>query len=214
MNKQFLKALLLPALLLCFSGSAQSFEGKITYAICIESKLPNITSEQFSQMLGNRQDYYIKGNQYKTIANGAVMQWQLYVPGENKLYSKMSTTDVIYWNDAGENKDSILSSQIIHKEDTVLGYSCDKLVLNCAGGRQEYLFNKSAASADATFYSRHRLVNWYEILKQTGALPLRYTLDNPQFTLTGTAILITPEPLEDAMFALPAGAETQKAGIE
>ena len=139
------------------------------------------------------------------------MQWQLYVPEENRLYNKMHTTDVIYWNDGAENKDSILSLQTVRHADTVLGYPCDKLILTSRGGRQEFTFNTKAAPVEAALFARHKLAYWYEMIQQSHALPLKYTLDNPQFTITGTAVSITPQTLDDAMFSLPLDSKTEKA---
>lgn len=204
-------SVLFTTVLLSGSLLAQGFEGTIKYSNEIKSKMENITSIQFTQMLGNTQDYFIKGNHYKSVSNGAVLQWQLYVPTENKLYSKTSNTDVLLWNDGAENKDSVLSARIVSNADTVLGFVCDKLILNCVGGLQEYEFNKTVAQVDASLFTKHKVGNWYDVVSRTGALPLKYKLDNPQFTLTSTAIAITPLQLDDAFFRLPALAITQKS---
>ena len=44
--------------------SAQNFEGKITYDNHIQSKVSNVSDEQFTRMLGNTQEYYIKCGTY------------------------------------------------------------------------------------------------------------------------------------------------------
>lgn len=196
---------------LFFALRAQSFEGKIIYSMKIESKLPNVSDEQFTQMLGDTQEYFIRKNYYKSVMNGKVLQWQIYQPAENKLYNKMNTTDTLYWNDAGENKDAVLSEKIVRNADTILGYACDELLLTCLGGTQAYWFAKNVAPVDASLYKQHKLSNWFYVLNRTHALPLKYRIDNPQFTLTSTAVSLLPMKLSDALFALPAGAKTTKS---
>lgn len=42
--------------------NAQTFEGKIAYQNTYTSKIKNVTSEQFTTMMGSTQEYYIKGD--------------------------------------------------------------------------------------------------------------------------------------------------------
>ncbi len=60
---------------------------------------------------------------------GTFMQWQLYVQKENKLYTKLSTTSAIYWDDAGENDDPIIKVEVNKKVATIFGYECDEVVI-------------------------------------------------------------------------------------
>lgn len=95
------KALLLFVLnLVVLAGvEAQSFEGKITYQNSYISKLPNVPSEQFTAMIVSPQEYFIKGDRYKSVMNGSYSQWQLYVPSENRLYNKVAISDTLMWSD-------------------------------------------------------------------------------------------------------------------
>ena len=74
---------------------AQNFEGKITYQNSYKSKLPTVKDEQFNAMMGTRQEYYIKGGNYKSVSNGTFSQWQLYINMDSKLYSKMANSETI-----------------------------------------------------------------------------------------------------------------------
>ncbi|VXD14832.1 hypothetical protein MARINOS108_12150 [Marinoscillum sp. 108] len=44
-----------------FIPNNADFESKITYQNTYKSHIPNMTSEQFNQMMGTVQEYYIKG---------------------------------------------------------------------------------------------------------------------------------------------------------
>src|SRR5437016_1645658 len=100
---------LLITILIAVSVSGQNFEGKITYSNSYKSKLPNLKDEQFTSMMGNKEEFYIKGGNYKSVVNGTFDQWQLYINKENKLYSKLSTSDTIFWNSGTQNDDSIIT---------------------------------------------------------------------------------------------------------
>jgi len=192
------------------SSFAQSFEGKITYRGSYTSKIPNMTTQQFTSMMGDKQEYYIKGGDYKSVTNGTLAQWQLYINKDNKLYTKVSSSQIIYWNDATVNDDSVISVTLNKGVTTILGYKCDELILTCKSGIQKYYFN-SSLGIDAKLFANHQYGNWYNYLSQAHAVPLKMTIDNPQFTLESVATDVTPMKLDSREFELPANAQTQKS---
>lgn len=99
----------------------QNFEGKITYQNSYTSKLPNVQDQQFNSMMGTTQEYIIKGGDYKSSSNGTLVQWQLYINKDNKLYNKMSNSETIFWNDGITNPDSIISVEINKDVTEILG---------------------------------------------------------------------------------------------
>lgn len=196
--------------LTCLIASAQSFEGKIVYSNAIKSKIPNVSDAQFTTMMGNTLNYYIKGGDYKSEMNGTMMQWQLYVNADNKLYSKMSNSEAVLWNDGAVNADEVISTELHKAVIDILGYKCDELVLTCKSGVQKYYFT-SGVPVDSKLYINHQFGNWYTVLSKTNAIPLKMTIDNAQFYIESTATEIKPGKLDAAMFALPAGAALQKS---
>lgn len=196
--------------LTCLIVSAQSFEGKIVYSNAIKSKIPNVSDAQFTTMMGNTLNYYIKGGDYKSEMNGSMMQWQLYVNADNKLYSKMSNSEAVLWNDGAVNSDEVISTELHKAVIDILGYKCDELVLTCKSGVQKYYFT-SGVPVDSKLYINHQFGNWYTVLSKTNAIPLKMTIDNAQFYIESTATEIKPGKLDAAMFTLPAGAALQKS---
>jgi hypothetical protein len=73
------KILTIALTFLTITGFSQSFEGKITYQNTYKSKIPNVSDEQLTIMMGSNQDYLIKGGDYKSITNGTMLLWQLYL---------------------------------------------------------------------------------------------------------------------------------------
>jgi hypothetical protein len=196
--------------LLSVTGFAQSFEGQITYSNNIKSKVLSLTDQQFTAMLGDTQQYYIKGGDYKATTNGTFAQWQLYINKDNKLYNKMSNSAAVLWNDAAVNQDTVYSSEINKNVIEILGYKCDEIILHCKSGIQKFYFS-SKFPVDTKLYSNHQYDNWYYYLTKTNSLPLKIVIDNAQFTLESVATALEPMKLDTSTFALPAGVTLAKS---
>jgi len=188
----------------------QTFEGKITYQNSYISKLPNVQDQQFNSMMGTTEEYIIKGGDYKSSSNGTLVQWQLYINKDNKLYNKMSNSETIFWNDGITNPDSIISVVINKGVTEILGYKCDEVVLTCKSGVQKYYFNQKIA-VDISLFKNHLYGNWYDFLKVSKSLPLKSIIETQQFTLVSEATDIKEMKLDDKEFRLPENAKTVKS---
>jgi hypothetical protein len=188
---------------------AQHFEGKIVYRNSFKSKIPGLTDAQFTEMIGTTQDYFIKGGDYRSTTNGTFFQWQVYLNKDNKLYSKVTNSPVVLWNDCAENPDAMVKAELNRKVATILGYECDELVLTTKNGVQKFYFS-SKVSVDGKLFENHKYQNWNEVLARANAMPLKMILDNAQFS-KGIATEVVPMKLEDKLFELPADAQLQKS---
>ena len=198
------------ATLIALTSFGQTFEGKIVYKNTYKSKMPNVTDEQFTTMMGSKQEYFIKNGDYKSVANGSFFQWQLYVNKDNKLYTKMANSETLLWNDGAINPDEILKAEVNIGVTEVLGYKCDELVLTCKSGIQKYYFN-STLSVDPKLFVNHKFGNWYEFLSNSNSLPLRSIVDSGQFTLESIATEVKEMKLDKTFFELPADVKTMKS---
>jgi hypothetical protein len=203
-------AYLLVSFILTTTSYAQNFEGEILYQNIFKSKIPSVTDEKFTSLMGATQDYFIKGDKYKSVSNGELLQWQIYIPTDNKMYTKMTNNDAAIWTDAGTNPDSVLSMVLNKGVIDILGYKCDELILNCKSGTQKFYFN-SKLSIDPKLYVNHKYGNWYYIISKSNALPLKMEIDNAQFTWTSTAVEVKPGKLEAGIFQLPDGIKIEKS---
>ena len=193
-------------LLLCLFVSltvlGQSFEGEVIYQSTYKSKNPTITDDRLTSMMGSTQDYFIKGAAYKSMVNGTLLEWQLYIPAENKLYTKMTNKSSAISSDAGINDDSVLSF-VLNKEVTdILGYKCDEVILNSKSGTEKYYFN-SKLSIDPKNFINHKLGNWYYYVSIAKAVPLKIEVENPQFNVVYIATGVKALKLEDSIFHMP-----------
>jgi hypothetical protein len=197
-------------LLIAVQANAQNFEGKVIFKNSYKSKIPNVTDEQFTAMMGTSQEYLIKGGDYKMKTNGTLFQYQLYVNADNKLYNKMANSEKLLWNDGAINPDEVIKAEVNKNATTILGNSCDELVLTCKSGVQKYYYS-SKYKIDAKLYEKHKFGNWHEFLSRANAVPLKIVVDNPQFVIESIATEIIPMKLDSKEFELPAGAQTEKS---
>ena len=200
----------LVATLFAVTSFGQTFEGKIVYKNTYKSKMPNVTDEQFTTMMGSTQVYFMKSGDYKSVANGSFFQSQLYVNKDNKLYSKMANSEILQWNDGATNPDEVLKTEVNKGATEILGYKCDELILTCKSGTQKYYFN-SKLSVDTKLFVNHKFGNWYEYLLKANSLPLKTIVDNAQFTLESVATEVKGMKLDKTLFDLPANVQTTKS---
>jgi hypothetical protein len=188
----------------------QYFEGKISYANTYKSKNPKMTDQQWTSIMGSRQEYLIKGGDYKSIANGTLVQWQLYINKDNKLYNKMINSETVFWNDASDQGDEILKVEVSNGVTEILGYNCDEVVLTCKSGVQKYYFN-SKLSVDTKLFSNHKFGNWFDYLSKSKSLPLKSVVETAEFTLESVATEVNRMQLDSKNFELPSGIKTAKS---
>ncbi len=187
----------------------QSFEGKIIYTNSYKSKNINMTDQQWTTIMGSSQEYLIKGGDYKSIANGTLVQWQLYINKLNKLYNKISNNETAFWNDASVQDDEVLNIEVNKKVIEVLGYECDEVILTCKNGIQKYYFN-SKLLVNTKLFKNHKFGNWYAYLSKANSLPLKSIIETAHFTLESIATEVKPMKLDLKIFELPTGLKTEK----
>lgn len=188
---------------------AQTFEGVIKYKNSYKIKIPTLTNEQFTAMMGTTMEYFIKEGNYKTMTNGNYLLWQLYINKDNKLYNKTANSPAILWNDVTVNIDEVLKADINKNAIDVLGYKCDELILTCKSGVQKYYYS-SKLKMDAKLYENFKYQNWYEYLSRANAVPLKMIIDNAQFYLESVATEVQKKKIDPSMFTLPSDAKLEK----
>lgn len=197
-------------LLVCLGTYAQSqtFEGKIVYRNSYISKIPQLSDAQFTTLMGDKQEYFIKGADYKSVLNGTYSQMQIYNHDENKIYHKLSLSDTLYWIDAGKENDPVVSHVVEKKKETILGYVCDVITIKTKDGSIAYYFNEKLG-VDPLAFQNHHYMDFDFIMKHTKALPLKAITETKQFRMESVAIEIVPQKLEKSLFVIPPGTPTK-----
>ena len=189
--------------------SGSFFEGKILYDNTYKSKNMMMPSALWNSMMGAKGEYYIQDGNYKLISNGSLNKWQLYINKDNKVYSKLSSSSAVLFNEGETQGDEVLKVEVNKNVIEVLGYSCDEVILTCKSGVQKFYFNSDIA-VDAKQFEKHKFVNWYDYVKVAKALPLKRIVNTSYFTMECIATEVTPMKLDISLFELPEGVEVKK----
>lgn len=191
------------------SNSPKPFEGKILYKNTYVSKNMLMPSAMWNSMMGSKGVYYIKGGDYRLESNGSLNQWQLYINDDNKVYTKISSSSSIYFNEAEIPSNEINEFKTSKNIVEILGYQCDEIILECSNGEQKFYFNSELAIETALF-KKHKFANWYDYLKDAHAVPLKKIINTPHFTVESIATEVIPMKLDDALFMLPEDIDVKK----
>jgi len=202
-----MKAFLFIFLIFTTTALHAQFEGEIVYKNKYQSKIPAVSDEQLTSMLGTETRYNIKGGNYKTICNGSFLQWQLYVNKDNKLYNKFAMSESLLWNDCNANADELVKTEIRRSVLTILGYDCDEIILTGKKLTQKHYFN-SKLKIDAKAFSKCKLYSFDKYTELTHAIPLKSIVELDQFTLESEAVEVKAMKLDNKFFELPADVET------
>ena len=195
----FYSAFLLP--IISFAQTVH-FEGTIVYDLKWHDQTGEMPDDQLNSLIGQEQDYHVKGNQYRSEMNGTRGMVQLYL-GHDTLYSiSTSAQDIVQLN-VTEAPDSVISYKIIPTDEVILGYTCQLLEIKTRDGYSKYWFNDQVR-IDPETYNRHQYGLWYLKLKlANGALPLKAISENKQVRFESVARSIKKEILREDMFSLP-----------
>ncbi len=164
----------------------ENFEGKITYQVHYHSRIPNVSSDQLTAMMGTEQAFYYKAGNYKSAVNGTTMEYMLFIADSSKMYMKMVNMDLLMWTDATKNSDEILNTQLNKNVDTILGFVCDELIIKSKNSTQKYYFN-SYFKIYPTESTNHKASNWFAYLSAAKALPLKMIIETEQFICESVA---------------------------
>lgn len=196
------------ALIITLPVIAQSFEGKIAYTNSYKSKKWAMSDEKLNTLMGTKQEFYVKGGDYKSITNGT-FQWTHYINKENKIYVKILDNETIYWNDALKQDDKILKIEVNKNVIEILGYTCDEVIITTDSGTLKYYFN-SVAAVDSKLFVNHKFGDWFDYLNVANAWPLKIVIDSDKFSLVSIATEIKEMKLDSKAFLLPANCITKK----
>lgn len=188
--------------LLPLFSNAQSFEGKVVYKNIYKSKSERVTEQQLQIMMGVTQDYYIKAGNYKTIYSGKYFEYQLYSNKENKLFTKFSMRNILFYNDGKERSEKIVEHKINKEATKILGLPCDEIIIKTTKGVYKYYYN-TKYKIDVNQFKNHLFGNWSFYTSKTEAIPLKMIIDNNMFIVESTAIKVENLKLDDSIFIKP-----------
>jgi hypothetical protein len=182
---------------------AQNFEGEIEYQVHYTSRMASISDTQLSKAMGDKSTYFTSAGNYKSVSNGTVLNWQLYIHAENKIYNKFANGHV-QWINAWTDHDSVFNFNVKRNAATIMGYTCDELTLFCRSGLQIYYYS-SRFKMDPKLFAKHRYGNYAAYLAEAGAIPLKFIVSSKELKIEEVAVGIKPQKLDPGVFTLPQG---------
>ena len=196
------KLVLLATLVLSIAfAHGQSFEGEIVYSNHFTSKMQNFTDEQLAAIIGTKQEYLIKGGNYKSFLNGQSITMQLYDYKANRIYNRKPKSDTLYWFDASINTDEVVSFEIKKNAEQILGNNCDAIIMKTKTGTTT-IYYTSKYKVDSRIYENHNYSNWAFYVGKTKSLPLKTVVETTSFKMESTATEIKPMELGDDYFKI------------
>jgi hypothetical protein len=208
-SKILFTVIFLFALSLVAQTPASAFEGEIVYSNKYKSKNPKMKEQTITAMMGIVHNYFIKGGDYKTMINGQFAEWQLYISKENRIYSKMKSSDLVMWNDGSEYDDEVLNAEVNKNVIKILEYDCDELILTCRSGVHKYYYN-SQLTVDPKLFLNHKYGNYYNYISRTKAVPLKMIIEDSEIIIESTATEVKPQTLDGKIFTLPPNVKVEK----
>ncbi len=197
--------------------AAQSFEGVVHYDIEVELQLPPDADENarkfapqllamMQQMIGSECSYYFKPGEFKVTSNGAHPE-EIYKAAQNAMF-RLDEEEGVYKEFTLEQTLGKLK-EVKHSDETavVLDRTCKKVEFHFEDNIAVYWYDPTL-KLDPDEFAKIERDNWAAMVKECGALPLKFSIGSPQeMTATFTARQIEQKTLDDAEFELREGYE-------
>ena len=181
----------------CSSCSQHYFEGKILYNYQYLDKEGKDITDRMKEVGGAEQHYFINARNYKS-KNEKNQLTQLYNSATNQYYFNVGLE--LQMVDAAKEFPEKNESKPLKGKQAILDIPCRSLQVISEVGVTTYFYSKKI-KVDPGPFSKHRFGNWNNYLSMTkGALPLKFIVAFERYTLTATAVKITPMKLSDAGF--------------
>jgi len=167
------------------------FSGKIMYKYKFyDANSGNDITEKMTSIHGKEQHYFIHSDSYKSFDDKGNFG-QLYIGQNNKYYYRSPDSDEIMMMDASVNFSKIVSISHTDMKEEILGKICKQLIIKTDSDKTVYFYSDEI-TVDPLKFTGHKLGDWSEFLKASnGALPLKYIVENKDYTWVSTAIEIS-----------------------
>ena len=129
---------------------------------------------------------------------------ELYDKPTNRIYHTKPGSDTLYWFDASVNPDKVTGYEIKKNAETILGYTCDAIVVKTATMTLTY-FYCDKFKLNSQDYTKHQFGNWDFFTAKCGTLPLKTIIERGQFKVESVATEILPKKLDGGFFKVSGG---------
>ncbi len=194
------------ATLSAMNSFAQTFEGKIIYKETLKGKVSNVKNKYFATINSFSKEHFMKNGNYKTIFKDGLIEWELYLKKENKLYTKFYNSDTLYWKDGTKTTYENLKIEINKGVANVLNYKCDEVIFTLSNSVCKFYYNSNLL-IDKKLFGNQKLNHWYNFVSKPNLLPLKSIVEYGEMfgssIIESVAIEIKKMKLNKEIFELP-----------
>lgn len=213
MKKQRTNTILLLLVILvgwgCSANSVQQeFEGEITYATTLVSKMPNMSDSALQAAYGSSLVRILKQGNVKYNYTGQYIKEGFVIQADNKAYDLYHGIDSIFVTDLSTEFKTLLDTTFTANDTIILGRTCHKIVHRSTDNgityTTTYWYDPSIYLPAKHFTAmKFGFTDLYYNRAQSPYLLYKY--DGENFTGTHTATKIEEIQVNDSVFALPTG---------
>ena len=182
----------------CFS---QQFEGIITYQNSYQSKAENTPNEYLTQLFGNNHIVEIKNENYKLSGNGKLLQYQIFLAFENKLYTKLAAGETLGIKDLKKTEEKVKNVQVNRNSTEILTKTCDEFIVFCKNSTQRY-FIESSLNINPEFFKTKNFNYQLAFLVKNKIIPLKMIIEDNMGICESTAIEVKEEKIDESTFKI------------
>ncbi|HET9826284.1 MAG TPA: hypothetical protein VFP87_13180 [Chitinophagaceae bacterium] len=204
--KIFFLAIMSVCSLATLSQTKTYFEGTITYKFSFEAKEIPDPGKSLTPYFGEGSTLFFKEGNYRHEYHGGLIEYDVYNKKDNKMYLKKRNNDTLYWRDCSLREDSIKNLLFDPKADTVMGITCDRLLIQYRGNSEIHYYNSDSIRINPIWFENFKLNDEYLIDRKEKSIFLKSVTLFDHFTLIETAIKINSEPISIDKFKLPVNA--------
>ena len=179
----------------CFG---QQFEGKIIYQNSYKSK-SETSSEYLSQLFGSTHTYQIKDGNYKLESDGKLLQWQIYLMQEDKLFTKLAAGEKLGIKDLSKEFDVVKNVKVNRKSTEILNQTCDEFIVRCKNSTQKYYIDSSLNVSPEIF--KTSTFNYrFSFLSKNQIFPLKMIIEDETSICESIEVEMKAEKIDESIF--------------
>jgi hypothetical protein len=119
---------------------------------------------------------------------------------------KKRGNDTIFWYDCGLAGDKINKSLFTKKKETILGITCDELIIRYEDRTESQYYNSDSISINPSWFKRFTLDRENYIDEKEKSIYLKNKIDYSYFSFTQTATKISRGHIDNKIFEIPSNA--------
>jgi hypothetical protein len=204
MNFKSLKYFPCLLLLLNVLAYSQDFEGKITFRMYYTPRDGAVVdTASLQKLIGSKSVCLMKKGAYMQTTDSEILNWQLYLPGENRLYfTDKATPDQLFYYRGDKTPAAEFTYEIVENAEIILGHVCNLLKYKSDSSEIHYYYAKDLR-LNPKYFKDFSLTNKNKITQIMQSVFLRNEYYTPDFIAVMEAVEIQEMKIPDSTMSKP-----------